>query len=75
MPKLCAIMKARDRLLKHYQTQTAIAEALGVSSATVSQWFSDDRPFPPLRALQIEQLTGGKIKAAELNPKCAVLSQ
>jgi DNA-binding transcriptional regulator YdaS (Cro superfamily) len=38
---------------------------LGVSQPAVSQWLRDGR-VPPARAVQIEALTGGRYKAAEM---------
>jgi len=41
-----------------------MAKALGVSTQAVYQW----KVIPPLRALQIERLTSGRISAAKMNP-------
>ena len=41
-----------------------LAEALGMSQGSVSLW---DKYPPPLRQLQIEALTGGKLRA---EPDC-----
>ena len=49
-------------------SQTDLAKSLGVSAPTVSQWCSGDRPIPPPRALQIELLTDGTVKRADLCP-------
>lgn len=67
---MSAVKKA---LLKHFGSQAKLRKALGVTAPTVSEWFSGDRPIPPLRAFQIEALTDGKIKAATINPKCNVV--
>lgn len=45
-------------------TQALLAEKLGMTQASVSLW--GVRP-PPLRQLQIEQMTGGALKAG---PEC-----
>lgn len=45
-------------------TQAALAEALGMTQGSVSLW--SEYP-PPLRQLQIEALTGGKVRA---EPDC-----
>lgn len=45
-------------------TQAALAEALGMTQGSVSLW--GEYP-PPLRQLQIEALTGGKVRA---EPDC-----
>lgn len=51
-------------VVKHYGTQLAVAEALGIRQSSVAEW--SDFP-PPLRQLQIEHLTRGKLKA---EPEC-----
>jgi DNA-binding transcriptional regulator YdaS (Cro superfamily) len=43
----------------------AIARLLGVSQPAVSQWLRDGR-LPPARAVQIEAITGGRFRAADL---------
>jgi transcriptional repressor of cell division inhibition gene dicB len=46
--------------IKHYGTQTKLADALGISQSSVSEW----REHPPaLRQLQLQQLTRGRLKA------------
>lgn len=42
----------------------ATARALGISQPSVSNW---DEQLPPLRQLEIENLTGGKLRAG---PEC-----
>ena len=48
-------------------SQTDLAKRLAVSAPTASQWCSGDRPIPPPRALQIEDLTKGQVKRSDLN--------
>jgi len=45
--------------------RTNLADQLGVTPQAISPWINDNA-FPPARALQIEQLTGGKFKAVNL---------
>lgn len=47
--------------LKHYKTQRAIAQALGIKDQAVGQWKEKDR-IPLKRARQLEALTDGKLK-------------
>lgn len=65
--------EARAELAKavaHFGNQSKLARKLGVSDPTVSEWMSGERPIPPLRALQLEQLIPGKkVKASRLNAK------
>jgi hypothetical protein len=46
--------------IKHYKTQTKLAKKLGIEQGSVSGW--GEYP-PPLRQLQIQQLTRGRLKA------------
>jgi DNA-binding transcriptional regulator YdaS (Cro superfamily) len=43
----------------------ATARLLGVSQPAVSQWLRDGR-LPPARAVQIEAITGGLLRAADV---------
>ena len=46
--------------IKHYGTQTKLADALGIKQGSVSGWGE----YPPaLRQLQLQQITRGKLKA------------
>jgi DNA-binding transcriptional regulator YdaS (Cro superfamily) len=56
-------MKTSD-VLAHYGNQRLTAKALGCTQAAVAQWKKAGSP-PPLRQLEIENLTGGKLKASE----------
>ncbi len=54
----------KDEAIAAFGTQVRLAEALGMSQGSVSLW----REYPPpLRQLQIEALTGGKLRA---EPDC-----
>lgn len=52
-------------VIEHFGSSNKLAGALDVSSAAVSQWL-DNGYFPPLRAIQIEEITKGKFKAKNL---------
>ena len=52
-------MLTRDVII-HFGSQAAVARALGISQPAVAIW--QDQP-PPLRQLQIERLTGGRLRA------------
>lgn len=47
--------------IQHYGTQRALAEALGISQASVSLWGDI---VPPLRQIQLERLTEGTLRAS-----------
>lgn len=54
-----------QRLLDHFGGRpSAVAAALGVKPQVVSNWRK--RGFPPERALEIEEVTRGRIKAKEV---------
>lgn len=46
--------------VKHYGTQTKLAEALGIKQGSVAGW--GEHP-PALRQLQLQRITNGKLKA------------
>ncbi|MFG0453603.1 Cro/CI family transcriptional regulator [Shewanella sp. YQ_9] len=46
--------------IAHFKTATALANALGISKSSVSQW---GEHVPPLRAYQLERITNGQLKA------------
>ncbi len=50
----------KEQALQHYAgNQSELARALGVDQSTVNKWLS----VPPLRQIQLERITGGKLKA------------
>ncbi len=49
-----------DEVVDYFETQEAVAKALGITQSAVSQW--DDRP-PMLRQYQIQVLTRGELRA------------
>lgn len=51
-----------EAVIEHFGTKAAVARALGVSMAAVSQW---GEMVPVGRAYQIEVITGGKLKASK----------
>ena len=53
-----------DEIVDHFGSQTAMADALGVDRAAVSQWRATG--LPPFRAIQIETLTRGKFRAVRI---------
>ncbi|MDX7693596.1 Cro/CI family transcriptional regulator [Aeromonas caviae] len=54
--------------VKYFGSKAAIARALGINKAAVSQW---GETIPEGRAYQIEVLTGGKLKANPSQPSSA----
>ena len=56
-------MKTSD-VFAFFETQTKAAEALGMAQSSVAGWGE----YPPeLRQIQLERITGGKLKA---EPSC-----
>lgn len=54
----------KEEAIKFYGSQSALALALGIAQASVAGW----REYPPdKRQLQLERITGGKLKA---EPEC-----
>lgn len=54
-----------DDVIDWFGGQTETARALGVSPQAVWNWYQDGQ-IPPARAIQIEQITGGRFKAVEI---------
>lgn len=50
-----------ENLIEYFKTQSAIAQALNISQASVCVW--QKRTVPYLRQAQIERITKGKLKA------------
>lgn len=53
-----------EKIIKHFGSAKALAKELGVTESAVSQWW--DKGIPPARAIEIEQLTNGEIKAIDI---------
>ena len=51
-----------DKLIAHFGSQVAAADALGVTQPTLSNWKKRGH-IPYLQQLRIEHLTKGKLKA------------
>jgi DNA-binding transcriptional regulator YdaS (Cro superfamily) len=51
-----------EQVIKHFGSQCAVAEALGVQQPTISNWKSRGS-IPYLQQLRIEHATKGKLKA------------
>lgn len=54
-----------EPVIKYFGSQAALAELLGVTQVAVHFWIKEDA-LPPRRAIQIENMTGGVFKAADL---------
>lgn len=49
-------------------SQAALAAALNVTKAAVSQWKDEDRKVPAEHCPAIERLTNGKVRCEDLRP-------
>ena len=58
MPKNVGMRKAD--VIEFFGSQAAVARALGIAAPSVAGWGDE---VPELRQLQIEALTGGKLRA------------
>jgi len=51
----------KSEAVEFFGSQAAVARALGIEPPSVAGWGEED--VPPLRQLQLEKLSGGKLKA------------
>ena len=61
-------MTTFEDIFEFFGSQTELAKELGVTRSAVNQWVKDDE-IPAARAIQIENITGGKFKAIEMKIK------
>jgi DNA-binding transcriptional regulator YdaS (Cro superfamily) len=59
-------MNGLKTAIQHFGSRKALAEAMGLTVMAIHQW--ETRQVPAERAVQIEQITGGKVKRQELRP-------
>ena len=53
-----------EQIIEFFGSKAALARALGVEKPSVSYWLENG--LPPRRAIEIERLTEGKIKAIDI---------
>jgi DNA-binding transcriptional regulator YdaS (Cro superfamily) len=51
-----------NKVIKHFGSQVALAEAIGTTQPTISNWKTRGK-IPALQQLRIQEATVGKIKA------------
>jgi predicted transcriptional regulator len=51
-----------NEVLAHFESQSDIADTLGITRQSVSDWFTSG-VVPELRQFQLELITRGKLKA------------
>lgn len=61
-------MNSVQRAIDHLGSQSALAEKLGVTQPTVSEWRRGERPVPVDRAPEIERGTDGTVPCEETRP-------
>lgn len=55
-----------EKVIKYFESQTELAERLGISRQLVSMWHSGLSKIPFVYAVKIENLTNGKFKYIDL---------
>lgn len=59
-----------EKAIDHFHgSRSALCKAIGMTPQFLSQVCTGKRPLPPRYAVLIEEVTGGKITAAELLPE------
>lgn len=61
-------MKLSDYLAAERGRQGKLATALGISSASITQWVSGERPVPADRCPSIERFTNREVLCEDLRP-------
>lgn len=61
-------MNAIEKSCTYLGSQKALADALGVTPATVNQWINGHRPVPVERCPEIERATSGQVTRRDLRP-------
>lgn len=54
-----------ESVIERFGGRAALAKALDITPANISQWRAMRR-IPPAKAIEIERLTGGDIRAVDL---------
>lgn len=62
--------KSLMRVCKYFGTQSAIAEALGISKQNVSNWFVGNNVIPEHHARRLENMLQGRVSFYDLRPDC-----
>ena len=62
------VNKHIEKAIKLFGGATVLAKKLGISPSFVSEMLRFTKPLPLERALQIEKITDGKVKAKDLRP-------
>ena len=60
--------KAIDKAAEIIGNKAKLARTLHVSPTAVTQWSKGLRSVPPIRAVEIEKATNGKVKRKDLCP-------
>ena len=62
-----------DWAIELFGTEIELARALGVSAQAVCIWATGRNRVPPKRAIQIQEITGGRVTVADLRPDLVAL--
>lgn len=61
-------MNTFHKVIEHFKSQTATAEAMDCSQARISKLANGQSPITADIAIEIQMLTKGKVKASDLRP-------
>jgi len=54
-----------EEIIEWFGSKSKMAKRLGVDRSAVTHWQSKGN-LPPLRAIQVERMTGGKFRAVDI---------
>lgn len=61
-------MNTFHKVIEHFKSQTATAQAMECSQARISKLANGQSPITADIAIEIQMLTKGKVKASDLRP-------
>ena len=61
-------IKGLTKILKYFETQTCLAESLGLSRQTVNSWFKGRKVIPEKHAIRLVNMVQERVDFYDLRP-------